>query len=456
MADNDALHNKIYDFLNGITRNRYGNFPQEVLSLNISQNMAYLNAINSSDFCLVQGPPGTGKTETIGYIAKFFLDRGLRVFVTAPTHTAINNCINSISSKVKDAGRVIKIGEKVQNKELLENNFVTRKSRFPYSSSYDQKGIVIGATAYSLCYPASKRLDGWEFDVAIIDEASQMSIPLSIAAMCRTGKYIFVGDHKQLDPIIPKESNNEMFAESVFARLARIYPNEINLLKISYRLNENLIRIPNTLFYQDQLHSDTSTKIDNSEYRSDKYSDVLNNDAHALVLHDVFDGQARSPFEAKVVAELVFDLFKNDVGLNNIGIMTPYRAQVREIKKQIKRIMSWINPRLFEMLFVDTVDRMQGQERDYIIFSMTNTNPLESKRRLDFFYSPNRLNVGITRAMKKCIVIANYKVFDIQYEELQSHEEYNDLMEGLNAFRDYYSLSTKIEISEYDEHDDVW
>lgn len=87
---------------------------------------------------------------------------------------------------------------------------------------------------------------------------------------------------------------------------------------------------------------------------------------------------------------------------------------------------------------------------------LSNTNPLESKRRLDFFYSPNRLNVGITRAMKKCIVIANYKVFDIQYEELQSHEEYNDLMEGLNAFRDYYSLSTKIEISEYDEHDDVW
>ena len=81
--------------------------------------------------------------------------------------------------------------------------------------------------------------------------------------MCRTGKYIFVGDHKQLDPIIPKGSNNEMFAESIFSRLARIYPNEINLLNTSYRLNKSLMKIPNTLFYNNLLQSATSTQEDN-------------------------------------------------------------------------------------------------------------------------------------------------------------------------------------------------
>ena len=88
---------------------------------------------------------------------------------------------------------------------------------------------------------------------------------------------------------------------------------------------------------------------------------------------------------------------------------------------------------------------MQGQERDYIIYSMSNSNPLESKRRLDFFYSPNRLNVGITRAIKKCIVIANYKVFDIIDEDLKDLPEYMQLKPSLDIFKQYYRLSTKIE-----------
>jgi DNA replication ATP-dependent helicase Dna2 len=121
---------------------------------------------------------------------------GLKVFVTAPNHTAINNCLNAVASKIRDKSKVVKIGEKANNKEVQENPFVARKSRVSYSSykinaNYSQKGIAIGSTAYSLCYPGSKKLDGWLFDVCIIDEAAQLSIPLSIAAMCRTGKYHF-------------------------------------------------------------------------------------------------------------------------------------------------------------------------------------------------------------------------------------------------------------------------
>ncbi len=82
---------------------------------------------------------------------------------------------------------------------------------------------------------------------------------------------------------------------------------------------------------------------------------------------------------------------------------------------------------------------------------MANSHPLESMRRLDFFYSPNRLNVAITRAIKKCIVIANYKVFDIIDEELNDHEEYQDIKDSLDVFKRYFSLSTKIEINQTDE-----
>src|SRR5690606_27052658 len=179
--------------------------------------------------------------------------------------------------------------------------------------------------------------------------------------------------------------------------LARIYPNEINLLNTSYRLNETLIKIPNTLFYKNLLHSDSTTRQDNTQYQCNYHSQILNNDSHILVLHNVFAGVQRCPHEAKLVAELVADLLNNGVNIKDIGIMSPYRAQVREIKKEIKKFLRNSIPSPFETLFVDTVDSMQGQERNYIIYSLSNSHPLESMRRLDFFYSPNRLNVAITR-----------------------------------------------------------
>jgi superfamily I DNA and/or RNA helicase len=172
------------------------------------------------------------------------------------------------------------------------------------------------------------------------------------------------------------------------------------------------------------------------------------------MLHNVFDSKGRSPHESKLVAELVYDLLQNGVQLKNIGIMTPYRAQVREIKKEIKKRISIPSTKLFDDLFIDTVDSMQGQEREYIIYSMANSHPLESMRRLEFFYSPNRLNVAITRAIKKCFVIANYKVFDIIDDELKEHKDYQEIKDSLDIFKHYYSLSNKIEINQV--VDDEW
>ena len=303
-----------------------------------------------------------------------------------------------------------------------------------------------------MCYPASKRLNNWEFDVALIDEAAQMSIPLAVSVMSKTDKFIFVGDHKQLDPIMPSGTGNSMFSESVFSRLVRLYPNDRSLLNISYRLNEQLIRIPNELFYNNQLASHSSLNVSNENLDSENYSDILNHqDPKILYLHKEFDSQGRSPHEASIVAGLVSDLISNGVDLEDIGIMTPYRAQVREIKKALNNVIGGIDTEETVTLFIDTVDRMQGQERSYIIYSMSNSHPLESKRRLDFFYSPNRLNVAITRAIKKCIVIANYKVFDIIDEELEDIEGFYKLKPSLDIFKKYYRLASKIEeeIEEY-------
>ncbi|MDB4648593.1 DEAD/DEAH box helicase family protein [Crocinitomicaceae bacterium] len=449
--ENDNIRlNKIESLLAGGLDNPSSNQIQ-YSQLNQSQNIAVEKSINAANFHVIQGPPGTGKTKTISHIAKILVDQGKKVFVTAPTHTAINNCLNAIADEVKDASKVVKIGEKYQAAEILNNRYVTRKSRLPldrynYADDVSHDGIIMGGTAYCMCYPASKRLNNWEFDVALIDEAAQMSIPLAVSVMSKTDKFIFVGDHKQLDPIMPSGTGNSMFSESVFSRLVRLYPNAKSLLNISYRLNEQLIRIPNELFYNNQLASDSSLSVSNQNLDSENYSDILNHqDPKILYLHKEFDSQGRSPHEANIVAGLVCDLISNGVDFEDIGIMTPYRAQVREIKKALNNVIGGIDTEETETLFIDTVDRMQGQERGYIIYSMSNSHPLESKKRLDFFYSPNRLNVAITRAIKKCIVIANYKVFDIIDEELEDIEGFYNLKPSLDTFKKYYRLASKIE-----------
>jgi DNA replication ATP-dependent helicase Dna2 len=419
--------------------------------LNNSQNKAVSKALSVNNFHLIQGPPGTGKTKTISHIAKILVNSGKNVFITAPTHTAINNCLNAVAAELKDASKVVKIGEKYQSAEIINNVSITRKTRlkksgYPFDKQLSQNGIIIGGTPYCFCYPASKRLENWEFDVAIIDEAAQMSIPLAISIMSKCDKFIFVGDHKQLGPIVPSNTGLAIFKESIFAKLARLYPSDISLLNISYRLNEDLIRIPNQLFYNNQLRSDNSTIKPNPRFYGLKHENVLNNnDPKILYLHKVFDAMGRSPHEAKIVAELVSDLLNNSIEFKDIAIISPYRAQIREIKKALNSKIGGIDTERTKALFVDTVDRIQGQERDYVIYSLANSHPLEAKVRLDFFYSPNRLNVAITRAISKCIVISNYKVFDIIDEEMMDMPEYTELRASLNIFKDYKKISTKVE-----------
>lgn len=455
--DNNKL-TRISNFLNGASRNTISRNTLNVEYLNHSQNTALSHAVNSSDFCIIQGPPGTGKTETIANIAKVLIEHGKKVFITAPTHTAINNCLDKISKVINDKTKVVKIGNKPQNKEIVSNAKITFKSSLTYPNyqnnpEFYQNGIVIGATPYSVCYDATKKLRFWEFDVCIVDEASQLSIPLSIAAMSRSSKYIFVGDHKQLDPIVPKGSKSEIFSESIFSRLARIYPNDINLLNTSYRLNESLIRIPNNLFYSNKLRTSLGIEIDTKKYECEYHSNILNNDSHVLILHNEFDGISDSKYESEIVTDIVYDLAKNGAKLSKIGIMTPYRAQVRTIRRALKNRFPKMTKEHFKALFIDTVDSMQGQERDYIIYSMANSHPLESMKRLDFSYNPNRLNVAITRAIKKCFVIANYKVFEIEEVELSSNVEFHNIQETLNVFKQYYALSTKINLNTNNEND---
>lgn len=457
LYDNPTMAKDMEEMLNGQKENIYENVSYAPSS-DSSQNFAIQRALGCSNFCLIQGPPGTGKTYTIAKLCKKLIDLGNKVFITGPTHTAINNCLVAISKEVEDKSKVVKIGEKYQASEILGNSNITRKTRLKYisyemDSSFSHNGFVIGSTPFALCFPASKKLEGWKFDYVIIDEAAQVSMPLALAAMSFGRKVVFVGDHMQLDPIIPKSTNNWLFDASVFKKMVDLYPSHVSLLNQSYRLNEELIRIPNKICYDGKICSKCLTNKEYTNFSCDHYPNILNHPSNeVLVIHHDFDGLSRSPYEANVVADIVADLLKNDVDNARIGIMSPYRAQIREIKRSLKEKHVFLEEEL-ETLFIDTIERMQGQEKDYILFSLANCNPLETADRLDFFYSPNRLNVAITRAQVKCVTIANEKIFDICKDQLSNTNHPIDLKKGMQAFVDFYDLSTKIELT---SDNDTW
>jgi len=453
LYDNPELAKKMEMMLNGNLYNGYDSLSFSRGDLNDSQNTAVRKALGCSHFSIIQGPPGTGKTYTIAKLCAKLVEQGLKVFITGPTHTAINNCLIAVAKDLKDKSKIVKIGEKYQAAEILDNPWITRKTRLSYYSyvgnnNFSQMGFVIGATPFALCFPAAKKLEAWNFDYIIIDEAAQVSMPLALAAMTSGKKVIFVGDHMQLDPIIPKNTDNWLFGSSVFKRMVDLYPDQVVLLNQSYRLNKNLIDIPNQLFYAGKISSCCPIKDDFKDFLCRSHPEIINHSSNELlIIHHDFGALGRSPFEAEMIADMVLDLLYNGVNLDHIGIISPYRAQIREIKRALveKNVLNEDN---LDSIFVDTVERMQGQEKDYIFFSLANCNPEEVEDRLDFFYSPNRLNVAITRAHIKCITLTNEKIFKICRERIGLPGIPEDLKKGMKAFLDFEELSTKIEIED--------
>ena len=453
LYDNPELAKKMEMMLNGNLSNGYDSLSFSRGDLNDSQNTAVRKALGCSHFSIIQGPPGTGKTYTIAKLCAKLVEKGLKVFITGPTHTAINNCLIAVAKDLKDKSKIVKIGEKYQATEILDNPWITRKTRLSYYSyvgnnNFSQMGFVIGATPFALCFPAAKKLEAWNFDYIIIDEAAQVSMPLALAAMTSGKKVIFVGDHMQLDPIIPKNTDNWLFKSSVFKRMVDLYPDQVVLLNQSYRLNDNLIRIPNKLFYSGRISSNCPIKDDFKGFICRSHPEIINHSSNELlIIHHDFGALGRSPFEAEMIADMVLDLLYNGVNLDHIGIISPYRAQIREIKRALveKNVLTEDN---LDSIFVDTVERMQGQEKDYIFFSLANCNPEEVENRLEFFYSPNRLNVAITRAHIKCITLTNERIFKICRERIGGPSISEELNNGMIAFLDFEKLSTKIEIED--------
>jgi DNA replication ATP-dependent helicase Dna2 len=363
--------------------------------LNEQQSDAVGKGVASKYLACIQGPPGTGKTKVISLIAKLLVKSGQRVLMTSHTHMAINNALNKIA---EENVPVIKVCAKNGTKALSVD-----VSSYAYASQWKEmpdSGYVIGATPFATC---SERLEDYDFDTVIFDEASQITLPLALMAMRKGRRFIFVGDHKQLPPVILSES--VLTDCSAFSRMITTNQEVSVLLNQTYRMSQALTIWPSHCYYDGKLISERPREksIFTLPHKPKKYMDILSGE-HPFVFIKTPGINARSANqeEAKLVAELIEITTEAGLSAEEIGVVTPFRNHAKVLKSYLANKLGIFTSTL---VVTDTVERMQGQEREMIIISLCSSDPQYISAIAPFFFQPERLNVAITRAQTKLILI---------------------------------------------------
>jgi DNA replication ATP-dependent helicase Dna2 len=377
---------------------------------------------------LIQGPPGTGKTLMLAHLARLLVQDGRRVFVTALTHRAIHNALNKIP-QVDEGISVCKIGAERHADDLKVPNFEKfSNSRFGEING----GYVIGATPFAL---QSKRLANVEFDVVLFDEASQITLPLAIMGMLAGSKYIFIGDENQLPPVTIF-SESESSQTSIFGYLAG-RGNE-SMLNVTYRLNDILTEWPSRTFYRNELTSSLSAATRRLELSPEvtPWDFVLDPSLPSVFLDLCHQNSTvRSPLEAHTVVDLILSLLIRGVSPEDIGVVVPYRAQSRLIRSLLRRQL--MDEEVLRKLVVDTVERMQGQEREVVLVSFATASPKFAAQMAEFLFKPQRLNVAVTRPRTKLILVGSHHMLKAdQYDpnQVELMDILRDLIEGCAQF----------------------
>lgn len=378
----------------------------ETLELNWSQSEALANAYAADLVYLVQGPPGTGKTRVLATLARALAADGERVLICAFTHRAINNALNALVKQDPDIP-AIKVGHPLQTDDLRVPNYES----FHESPLAEMSGgYVVGATPFAT---RTKRLGYVEFDTVIFDEASQITLPLAVMGMLAGHKYIFFGDQKQLPPVLTTRLTGGAFRESVFASLAG--GNFETMLTDTYRLNAALTAWPSQQFYEGLLTAVPPIRQRIMQYPSPpaRLAEILHPD-EPKVFWDLahHNNTVYSHKEAYAVVDLITTLLACGVPPAEIGVVAPYRAQGRLIRNLLRKFVP--DTAVRRDLVIDTVERMQGQERDLIILTLTTSNAGFAANVAEFFFQPERLNVAVTRPRCKLIIIGSRFVLNTQ------------------------------------------
>tara|TARA_Y100001970_G_C14240981_1_gene864889 strand:+ start:1206 stop:4058 length:2853 start_codon:yes stop_codon:yes gene_type:complete len=401
-----ASNNKLVEF----------DYSDAIFEFNHSQKSAIKLALGVQDFLLIQGPPGTGKTSTIAKIVQELHNKGKTVLLSCFTHRAIDELMKKIQDLDSNIN-LYKIGTFGIDNDLVsvkEFNLDTAGSEIKdIRNKILNRPIYIG-TSYAWLSGKYDDLIGSDlYDVAIIDEASQMIMPNSVGVIRLAKSFILVGDHFQQPPII-NSLEAEKLSQTLFQNLfnnEELPENTKVMLDIQHRMNPVIGDFISKTFYNNQLKNNESLKFNRLYQEPDKPStiskicdpdDVITlvhteNHNHAVVGKSLEE-------DAEIILDLIEFLIKKGVKPRNIGVIAPYRAQVALIRRKIEKFISREDLEFYSKEMVDTIDRFQGNERDVIIFSMCLSDSIDSNLLKD----KRKINVALSRAKKKLIVVGNW------------------------------------------------
>lgn len=478
---------------------RFSFEPMKFPWLNPTQERAVNEVLWAKDVAIVHGPPGTGKTTTLVEAINETLMRESQVLVCAQSNMAVD----WISEKLVDRGiNVLRIGNptRVNDKMLgftYERRFEShpdypqlwairkairelRSNRKKGSESFHQKmdrlrsraaeiEIRINAELFgearviacTLVGSAHRLLEGMKFGTLFIDEAAQALEAACWIPMRRASRVILAGDHCQLPPTVKSiAALRAGLGKTLMERIAENKPEVVTLLKIQYRMNEDIMRFSSDWFYGGQVESapqikyrsildfdhpitwiDTSNEenritIEGEDAPEDSASTSSSSSAanqnSDLNFKEQFVGEsfgrinkAEAELTLLTLAEYFTKIGKQRVLGDSIdvGIISPYRAQVQYLKKLIKKYEFFKPYR--RLISVNTVDGFQGQERDVILISLVRSN---DEGQIGFLKDLRRMNVAMTRARMKLIILGNK-------DTMTKHPFYKKLweyVEGLN------------------------
>jgi DNA replication ATP-dependent helicase Dna2 len=369
--------------------------------LDAAQQRAGAAAIATESLALVPGPPGTGKTRLLAAVVRILGRAGCRIALTAYTHRAVDHALHAIRNADPDLP-LFKVGNPGPHDDELRALGVALNAR---GNGIPQAGALVAGT----CFAIAKLAPTERFHLTVFDEAGQLPIAHAIAGMLLARRWLWFGDHAQLPPVIAAEHADREITESAFERLHRLYGSE--LLDTSYRMNDGVCDVVSRAFYGGRVHAAPAAAARRLPFRAGGALDAVLDPERPVVLARIDHAQPgpRSLEEAALVADLCDELVgRHGVAPTEIAVVAPFRAQVRQIRAALQRRGSFDA----SGLVVDTVERIQGQEREVVLVSLATGDPDALDRRAAFFFSTHRLNVALSRARTKAVLIASGGVFD--------------------------------------------
>lgn len=476
---------------------RFSFEPMKFPWLNPTQERAVNEVLWAKDVAIVHGPPGTGKTTTLVEAINETLMRESQVLVCAQSNMAVD----WISEKLVDRGiNVLRIGNptRVNDKMLgftYERRFEShadypqlwairkairelRKNRKKGSENYHQKmerlksraaeiEIRINSELFgearviacTLVGSAHRLLEGMKFGTLFIDEAAQALEAACWIPMKRASRVILAGDHCQLPPTVKSiAALRAGLGKTLMERIAENKPEVVTLLKIQYRMNDEIMRFSSDWFYGGKVESAPQIKyrsvldydhpitwIDTSNEENQitiEGEDAPEDSASASSAASAANQNSDLNFKEQFVGESFGRINKAEAELTlltlaeyftkiskrrvleeriDVGIISPYRAQVQYLKKLIKKYEFFKPYR--RLISVNTVDGFQGQERDVILISLVRSN---DEGQIGFLKDLRRMNVAMTRARMKLIILGNK-------DTMTKHPFYKKLWEYVEA-----------------------